>query len=73
MDLDCKTIQQHIKVLLENNLIVSEGSGYGDLQFLSEALERNYETILEIWEKFTTKMEKNDYGNYEFDIDFDLY
>ena len=53
LQLDYKTIQHHLKVLEENSMIIVEGNGYGNLHFLSTALERNYDLFLEIWGKIT--------------------
>lgn len=39
MGLNYKTTQHHIELLLENNLIVAKGNKYGQLYFLSDALQ----------------------------------
>ena len=53
--MDYKTARHHIKTLMDNGMIVSSGQGkkgYGNVYFLSNVLEANYETFNEIWEQF---------------------
>lgn len=50
LDLNYKTIRHHIKVLEENNVITSAGMHkYGEMYFLTDKMEENYETFQEIW------------------------
>lgn len=49
LDLDYKTIRHHIKILEENNIIVSSGDKYGTMYFLSNEMENNREIFEEIW------------------------
>lgn len=53
LDLDYKTIQHHIKVLVDHNIIVnsSEEKKYGAMIFLSNRMEENYPIFLEILSK----------------------
>ena len=53
LDLDYKTIQHHIKVLLDHNILVnsSEEKKYGEMIFLSNRMEENYPIFLEILSK----------------------
>ena len=53
--LDYKTIRHHIDVLKENNIVKSTGEKYGALYFLSDEMENNYDTFLEIWSEFREK------------------
>lgn len=49
--LDYKTIQHHIKVLLENNILTVVNKGkYGAMYFVSELMDKNI--FGEIWAKF---------------------
>lgn len=48
LHLDYKTIRHHLKVLSENNVIVSSGQGYGAMWFLSPMMEQHYPDFLEI-------------------------
>jgi len=50
LKLDYKTIQHHIDILLENNVLVKQGK-YGAALFLSELMDANYSDFEEIWEK----------------------
>ncbi len=53
LDLDYKTIQHHIKVLEDHNILVksSDEKKYGELIFLSNRMEENYPIFLEILSK----------------------
>ncbi len=53
LDLDYKTIQHHIKVLKDHNILVnsSEEKKYGEMMFLSNRMEENYPIFLEILSK----------------------
>jgi len=55
VNLDYKTVRHHLKVLSENNIIVSSGSGYGEMYFLTSIMEKNYALFEEIWEKINNK------------------
>lgn len=51
LNLDYKTVRHHLKVLEENNVIVSSGDKYGAVYFLSDDMENNLSIFEEIWEK----------------------
>ena len=53
LDLDYKTIQHHIKVLEDHNILFnsSEEKKYGAMIFLSNRMEENYPIFLEILSK----------------------
>jgi DNA-binding transcriptional ArsR family regulator len=55
LKLDYKTIRHHLKVLSENNVVTSTGSGYGSMYFLSQTMEENYALFEEIWDKIGNK------------------
>lgn len=56
LELDYKTIRHHIKVMEDNNIITSSGGGkYGEVYFLSNMMEKNYDIFEEIWEKIGKK------------------
>ncbi len=56
LDLDYKTIQHHIKVLEDHNIVNSTSKKkYGAMIFLSNRMEDNYNIYLEI----ISKMKKN--------------
>ena len=55
LELDYKTIRHHLKVLSENNVVTSTGSGYGAMYFISPAMEENYALFEEIWAKIGNK------------------
>ena len=53
LGLDYKTIQHHLKILMENNVVVSNASGsYGAMYFLTPYVEKNLSTLEEIWARF---------------------
>jgi len=50
LGLDYTTVRHHLRVLLENNLVVTSGEGYGKLYFPSNSMESHWgalDTILE--------------------------
>jgi len=52
LKLDYKTIQHHIKVLEQNQLIVpSQKGAYGAVYFLSPYMEAEFSILDEIWAK----------------------
>jgi len=55
LELDYKTIRHHLKVLSENNVVTSSGSGYGAMYFLTQTMEENYTLFEEIWAKIGNK------------------
>ena len=55
LKLDYKTIRHHIEVLEKNNLVISTGSKYSKMYFLSPLLEENFFVFEEIWVKIGKK------------------
>lgn len=49
LGLDYKTVRHHIDVLVENNLLISRGDGYGKMFFLSPELETDFAVFERIW------------------------
>ena len=43
-----RTVEHHIKVLLDNGIIRREGHGYGSIYFLSDYYQKNYEIIIKM-------------------------
>jgi len=52
LELDYKTVKHHIHVLETNNMVTSNGRKYGNLYFLSDKMEQNFDSFEEIWEEF---------------------
>ncbi|MFB6076121.1 MAG: ArsR/SmtB family transcription factor [Candidatus Aenigmatarchaeota archaeon] len=48
LNLDYKTIQHHLKLLKENNIITTVGEGYGQNYFLSDKMKDNMNVLDEI-------------------------
>lgn len=55
LKLDYKTIRHHLSVMEKNNLITRTGSGYGQMYFPSDLIEKNKEIFVEIWSKIGKK------------------
>jgi len=54
LNLNYRTIKHHIDVLLDYDLVVSSGEGYGKVYFLSPKLEENYEVLQNMKTKLHT-------------------
>jgi DNA-binding transcriptional ArsR family regulator len=51
--LDYKTIQHHLKILQENNIVVTSTAGtYGAMYFLTPYVEKHMSVLEEIWARF---------------------
>lgn len=61
LHLDYKTIQHHLKMLKKNQLILTQGSGYGVVYFPSGIVEENIEDFYSVW----NKIGKNDLNKKE--------
>lgn len=55
LEVDYKTVKYHMDVLEENEMVTPAGEKYGTLYFLSEKIEKEYVTFLEIWEEVVEK------------------
>jgi DNA-binding transcriptional ArsR family regulator len=55
--LDYKTVQHHLRILEENDVVVSSSpkGTYGAIYFLSQYFERQIASIEEMWVKFGSK------------------
>lgn len=51
LGLDYTTVRHHLKVLVENRVVVTEGEPYGKLYFVSEAMEAHWAELEAILEK----------------------
>lgn len=59
LNLDYKTVRHHLKVLVENNVVMaSHDQTYGTLYFLTPRLQTHYEDFLEIWAKIQDQEKK---------------
>lgn len=53
LGLDYKTIQHHLRILQENNVVITSGAGaYGAMYFLTPYMEKNGDLLEEIWARF---------------------
>ncbi len=56
LNLNYKTVRHHLKVLEENNAIISSGKGkYGELYFLTDNMMENYDFFQDIWKELRKK------------------
>lgn len=58
LDLDYKTIRHHLDLLVENQILVPQGEGYGMVYFLTSEMEANYDEFEKIWVKFGKRSKK---------------
>ena len=56
LNLDYKTIQHHIRILLDNQIISAVNKGkYGAVYFISDKMERLWNDFGSIWNRFGKK------------------
>lgn len=48
LDLNYKTVQHHLELLLENDVVMTMGGGYGATYFLSDPMESNLDVLDEV-------------------------
>ena len=48
LNLDYKTIRHHLDLLVANQIIIPEGSGYGKIFFLTDIFEKEYDDFVQI-------------------------
>jgi len=60
LSLDYKTIQYNINVLEKNNLVVREGTGYGDMFFPSDLISSHLPTLYSVIRKVESKLDKSE-------------
>lgn len=58
LNLDYKTVKHNIKVLENNNLILREGNGYGDMFFSSDVISSNLPTLYKVIRKVEDKLDR---------------
>lgn len=51
LDLNYKTVQHHLEVLEENDIVTTQGDNYGQLYFLSDRMKENLDILEEIVEQ----------------------
>lgn len=56
LDLDYKTVQHHIRILSDNNILTAINKGkYGAVYFVSDEMQKMWNEFGEIWEKVGKK------------------
>ena len=58
LDLNYKTVQHHLEVLEENNIVTTQGDDYGKLYFLTDRMTNNLDILEEV-------VEQTDFDNNE--------
>lgn len=48
LDLNYKTVQHHLEVLEENNIVTTQGDDYGKLYFLTDRMTNNLDILEEV-------------------------
>ncbi|GGL22777.1 winged helix-turn-helix transcriptional regulator [Halarchaeum sp. CBA1220] len=51
LELNYKTVQHHLEVLEENDVVTTRGDNYGKMYFLTDALTENLDILEEIAEQ----------------------
>jgi DNA-binding transcriptional ArsR family regulator len=55
LGLDYTTVRHHLKVMEENRLVVTEGSSYGKLYFVSDSMEAHWQSLQSILQRVRSK------------------
>jgi len=56
LNLDYKTVQHHLRVLLDNQIITAVNKGkYGAVYFISDGMEQIWSDFRSIWDRFGKK------------------
>jgi DNA-binding transcriptional ArsR family regulator len=56
LNLDYKTVQHHIRILLDNQIITAINKGnYGAVYFISDELDKQWNDFQPIWKQFGKK------------------
>ncbi len=48
LNVNYRTIEHHMKILVDNGLVTVQGSGYGKVYFTSQILEQNLDMVAEL-------------------------
>jgi DNA-binding transcriptional ArsR family regulator len=51
LELNYKTVQHHLEVLEENNIVTTQGDNYGKMYFLTDQMTNNLDILEEIAEQ----------------------
>jgi len=51
LDLNYKTVQHHLEVLLENDVLRTQGEDYGQMYFLTDQMQDNLDILEEVAEQ----------------------
>ncbi|WP_424000190.1 ArsR/SmtB family transcription factor [Haloarcula salina] len=51
LDLNYKTVQHHLEVLEENNVVTTTGDDYGKMYFLTDRMSNNFDILDDIAEQ----------------------
>ena len=49
LSLDYKTVRHHLDVLVEHQILIPQGEGYGTVYFVSDDLESSFDDFEQIW------------------------
>ena len=60
LNLDYKTVLHNLRILLKNNLVTKEGTGYGDLYFPAELVKQNLPTLYAVIRKVEAKLDRQE-------------
>ncbi|WP_128905945.1 ArsR/SmtB family transcription factor [Halorubrum amylolyticum] len=51
LDLNYKTVQHHLEVLEENDIVTTQGENYGKMYFLTNRMTSNFDILEEVAEQ----------------------
>jgi len=53
--LDYTTVRHHLKVMEQNRLVITEGSSYGKLYFVSDSMEAHWQSLQSILQRVRSR------------------
>ncbi len=62
LDLDYKTVQHHLEMLEENDILTTQGGNYGRMYFLTDRMRQNLDILNEV-------AQRADLENVDADVD----
>ena len=60
LDLNYKTVQHHLELLEESDVVTTEGDNYGKMYFLTDRMTQNLDILEEVADRADIELEDHD-------------